>query len=296
MDACIFNIQKFSLHDGPGIRAVVFFKGCPLRCAWCANPESQRMRPEILRDAALCALCGECARACPHGAICVCADFRLNARLCTGCGVCAPACPNRALTLEGRMMSLGEVLHACEQDRPFYEESGGGVTLSGGEALAQPVFARAFLVALRARGIHTAIETTGYAPEEVFRSVCGAADLILFDMKHWDDGRHMAGTGVGRAQIMANLRAAVESGWELLVRIPVIRGNNDAETDAAGFAAALCDVGITRAQLLPFHQFGEAKYAALGRAYAYNNAPAMHADALAGYIRAFHARGAAAYC
>lgn len=229
----IFNIQKFSLHDGPGIRTVVFFKGCPLRCAWCANPESQLREPQLLS--------GE---------------------------------------VKGKLMSLSEVLEICMQDRDFYEESGGGVTLSGGEPLVQPEFAAALLGGLKAQGIHTAMETTGYAVPEVFDRVAAKADLLLFDVKHWDVDKHKQGTGVSNERIFANLRGAISAGKNVLPRIPVIPGFNNSLDDAAHFAALFQEMGAKEVQLLPFHQFGESKYELLGREYAYANLDALHEEDL----------------
>ena len=191
----IFNIQKFSLNDGPGIRTVVFLKGCPLRCAWCANPESQEPQMQVLWDAGKCLHCNACVRNCPAGAVREvegrilidhgrCLDGSCSER---GRFLCIDRCPGHALEMAGEWQSVEEVMQLAMQDEPFYEESGGGVTLSGGEALMQPEFAVALLEALKARGVHTAMETTGFAAPEIFRQVIQHVDLLLFDIKHWDE-------------------------------------------------------------------------------------------------------------
>jgi pyruvate formate lyase activating enzyme len=233
----LFNIQKFSLHDGPGIRTVVFFKGCPLSCKWCSNPESQRAEPCLLRDG----------------------------------GKSVP---------DSREYSLEETLEICLEDRPFYEESGGGVTLSGGEVLTQRQFAAELLRALKRENIHTAIETAGYAPREVFEEVSKEADLLLFDIKHFDEERHIEGTGAGRAPIIANLKSALAFGKTLLPRLPVIPGYNDSPEDARGFASLLVSLGVKRVQLLPFHHFGEKKYDMLGLPYPMRGFPQLHPEDL----------------
>lgn len=252
MEANLCNIQKFSLHDGPGIRTTVFFKGCPLRCAWCANPESQ--------ERAL-----------------------------------GPGGQEEGLALGGEARTLEEVLCACLQDQPFYEESGGGVTLSGGEPLAQPAFCRALLQKLKARGVHTAVETTGCVPGKVFQDVAPCVDLFLYDVKHWDGERHQAGTGVGNGQILENLAWAVRAGKAVLPRIPVIPGYNDSLEDAAGFCARLREAGARRAQLLPFHQFGEKKYQLLGKPYRFAGVAALYPEDLEPYRQAFLSGGIEAF-
>jgi len=284
---CIFNIQKFSIHDGPGIRTTVFFKGCPLRCKWCANPESICSDQQILWDRAQCVLCGDCVRACPVRTIVVDGEaVRVNHDKCTGCGKCVQVCPKGALSLSGKGYGIEEVLEACLQDRDFYAESGGGVTLSGGEAMMQSAFVLEVLLRLRGLGIHTAMETNGFVQPDIFRRVADAADLLLFDVKHYDAARHKEGTGVDNALIMENLRWAIGYGKEVLVRIPVISGYNDSVADAAGFARALLDIPVEKAQLLPFHQFGQNKYYSLGMEYELGSLRQMRKEDLAGFRRA----------
>lgn len=281
----IFNIQKFCIHDGPGIRTVVFFKGCPLRCRWCSNPESQHTAAEILWDSRLCVRCLRCAEVCPTGAIR--GGPPADRKRCTGCGTCAAACPHGALTVSGKARTVEEVTALCMQDLAFYEESGGGVTLSGGEALFQASFAARLLDALGERGVHRALETSGFAPEDAFAAVTRRADLILFDIKHHDRERHREGTGADNGIILANLRAALSRGAAVLPRIPVIPGYNDSPEDARGFAALLKDFGLGRVQLLPFHQFGEGKYETLQKPYALKGVPSLYPEDLAGYREIF---------
>lgn len=279
----IFNIQKFSLHDGPGIRTVVFFKGCPLHCKWCANPESQDTGLQILWDKDKCTGCKSCAAACPAQAILYYDKEkrpRIDTSRCLGCMTCISHCPNQALKAEGETKTVSEILDVCIQDEAFYEESGGGVTLSGGEALMQPAFALSLLQALKDRHIHTAIETTGYANPETFRRVTGLADLLLFDIKHWDENKHKEGTGVSNRLILENMRQAIASGKDVLPRLPVIPGYNDALSDAEGFADRLHEVNAKEVQLLPFHQFGEKKYDMLDKSYAYTDVHALHEEEL----------------
>jgi pyruvate formate lyase activating enzyme len=285
----LFNIQKFSLHDGPGIRTVVFFKGCPLSCRWCSNPESQPAKGSVLWDKAKCVHCLRCVEACPVHAISE--DLIIHREICTACGTCVRECPQNALSLDGRHYSLEETLRICLQDRPFYEESGGGVTLSGGEPLAQSRFARELLLALKRENIHTAIETTGYAPPDTFREVTEPVNLLLFDIKHYDRDRHFEGTGVYNDLILDNLRAAVNAQKTALPRLPIVPGFNDSPEDARGFSQLLNSMGLKQAQLLPFHQFGEKKYEMLKLPYAMRGVRQLYKEDLEEYRRIFIEHG-----
>lgn len=249
MSGIIFNIQKFAINDGAGIRTVVFFKGCPLRCGWCSNPESQDQHSEDISD-----------------------EKKYS-----------------------RPWTVEEIMRVVMQDEPFYEESGGGVTLSGGEPMMQPEFALELLKALKARGIHTAIETTGFAPPEVFNQLIGHIDLLLFDIKHWDETQHERGTRVSNAPILRNMRHAIEIGKEVLPRLPVIPNYNDSPDDARGFVRRLKEVGASRVQLLPFHQFGEKKYSTLHRTYEYAGIKTLHPEDLSDFQKIFIDNGINAF-
>lgn len=288
----VFNIQKFSLHDGPGIRTVVFLKGCPLQCKWCSNPESQQFTRQILWDDKLCVRCGNCAQNCEQQAIKVTEDrVTIDSDVCINCLVCAGTCPNRALKVEGEEKTVEDVLRIVMQDVDFYEESGGGITISGGEALSQPEFTKALLAASKVKGLHTAIETTSYAKKEVYLDVTEQVDLMLCDLKHWDSQKHKEGTGVGNEAILENIKAAAERGRNILLRLPVIPGFNDSPEDAKGFVQRMRELGLHRIQLLPFHQFGENKYHSLGKVYSYENVAALHPEDLTDYKRIFEEEG-----
>ena len=292
----IFNIQKFSINDGPGIRTVVFFKGCPLKCVWCANPESQEMRMQILWDEKKCLHCLTCVKNCPVNAIKNIGEkISFDSKICTECKICVENCPAHALTAEGEKKSVEEVLHVVMQDVDFYEESGGGVTLSGGEAMMQADFAVELLKALKEKNIHTAIETTGFAPPEIFARVIKYLDLILFDIKHWDENLHKKKTGVSNLPILKNMKFAIDSGKEVLPRLPVIPDYNNSLGDAKNFVKRLNEVGAKRIQLLPFHQFGENKYKLLGRNYEFENIKALHAEDLKDFQKIFLDAGIEAF-
>jgi len=265
----VFNIQRFSIHDGPGTRTLVFLKGCPLRCLWCSNPEGLATYPEILLRAEACTGCGRCVAACPAGVHRPGPDSAPahgvdRMARCLGCGTCVAACPAQALTLAGRTMTAAEVVEEVLRDSPFYWSSGGGVTLSGGEACAQPAFARAILAGCREGGLHTTVETCGMVPWAALAAVAEATDLFLFDLKHVDDARHRALTGASNRQILANLARLLERSQPLTVRMPLIPGRNDDPASlerafrflaASGAAASGREV-----HLLPFHRYGESKY------------------------------------
>lgn len=289
----VFNIQKFSIHDGPGVRTNVFLKGCPLRCKWCSNPESQRYEPQILYHSAECVHCGTCASSCPQQAISMDASgkIHISSARCAGCQTCVQSCPRRALTREGEEKTVDEVFEICMQDFDFYEDSGGGVTISGGEGMMQPGFVEALIRRLRARGVHTAIETTGCVSPECFQRLAPQFDLLLFDVKHWDSARHRAGTGVGNEQIVENLRWGHGQGLNILPRIPVIPGFNGELEDGAGIARLLREIGFAKAQLLPFHQMGERKYEFLNRDYELTGVKALHPEDLAEYRQVFLSQG-----
>ena len=295
-EGILFNIQKFSINDGPGIRTTVFLKGCPLRCRWCANPESQSPRIQLLWNSQQCRHCHHCIAICPEQALTLRMDsIRLDDAKCSGCQKCAAECPATAISIEGEKKSVKEILQICLQDRDFYEESGGGVTLSGGEVLRSSAFAIALLQSLQGAGIHTAIETSGYASATVFAEVTQYADLLIFDMKHWDCERHIEGTGVSNELPLLNMKTAIAGGQKVLPRIPVIPGYNDQPADALGFSRRLKEVGAATVQLLPFHQFGQNKYHLLGQEYAYDNIPALHKEDLIDYRQTFLQQGIQAF-
>lgn len=289
----IFNIQKFSIHDGPGVRTNVFLKGCPLRCKWCSNPESQASKVQILYHNNECVHCKRCVASCPERAISADGEGKIHIDFdrCVGCLTCVHSCPKRALTYEGNTRTVDEVFELCMQDVDFYEESGGGVTISGGEGMMQPDFVEALLHRLKEKGIHTAIETTGCVPSEVFQRLAPQFDLLLFDVKHWDSVKHKEGTDVGNEQIIKNLRWGHEQGLNILPRIPVIPGFNGEIEDAEGIASLLNEIGLTRAQLLPFHQMGERKYEFLNRKYELTGIKALHPEDLTAYRQAFLNKG-----
>ena len=287
-----FNIQKFSIHDGPGIRTTVFFKGCPLRCEWCSNPESQIKNVQILHDQSKCSYCLSCVAACPNGAI-THEDNKIiiNEDKCVGCLTCVNSCPNRALSYEGDYQTIEEIVDICMQDIDFYEESGGGVTISGGEGMSQPDFLKKLIAELKKNSVHVAIETTGYVKKETFEELARELDLLLFDVKHYDREKHYNGTKVYNDLIVENLKWAIDNGIEVLPRIPVIPDFNDSLEDAEGLAKLLVEVGAKKVQLLPFHQFGEKKYELLNRNYKYKNKKALYPEDLEEYQKIFLDKG-----
>ena len=268
--ADIFDIQKFSIHDGPGIRTTVFFKGCPLHCLWCHNPESHTDAPELFFTAEKCTGCGTCIRVCPAGAhaLTPAGLHTLDRSRCTRCGRCAEQCPAEALALCGRTMQLSEVLSEVRKDRAFYENSGGGMTLSGGEPMMQFAFVRALCEeAKRTPGIpNIAMESCGFAPEEHYREMLPWIDLFLFDVKTLDPGKHRRYTGVPLAPILRTLRFLDASRAAISLRCPLIPGWNDSEEEQRKIAELANTLHHVRSiDLEPYHPLGEAKARRLGK-------------------------------
>ncbi len=255
----VLNIQRYCLHDGPGIRTTVFLKGCPLRCPWCHNPESQAPFSEIQLIAARCLRCGACVSACPAG------TAEASSHVCQTCGSCVDACPAEARRMAGREMTVAEVVHEVLKDELFHDESNGGVTLSGGEPLGQPDFVMELLKSLRNRAIHTAVDTSGYVPEQVIADVAPLVDLFLYDVKCVDDTLHRQETGVSNQQILDNLRYLAERHCSLWIRIPLVPGFNLDDQQLRAIAEFLATLPtVAQVNLLPYHAWGTQKVERLG--------------------------------
>ncbi len=267
----VFNIQRFCLHDGPGIRTTVFLKGCALGCLWCANPESMNKEVELGYIAARCTKCGKCAPVCPEEAITLASDGlpQIRRDRCTTCGKCVEVCSDEALAIYGQEMTAGEVFGIVQRDRNFYQGSGGGVTLSGGEPLLQPNFVCALFQLCREAGIHTAIESAGFVNPAVLKTALSLTDYVLFDLKHMDPQTHRTSTGQSNDLILRNATTLAASGVPVRFRMPLIPGVNDTPRNIEETSAFLREAGggEARIELVPYHRLGEGKYGALDRPY-----------------------------
>ena len=261
MEAIISNIQRFSMHDGPGVRTTVFFKGCPLRCLWCHNPETYRYGQELRYDAEKCIGCRSCIQACaPKGLSADEQGLIHDAALCRKCFACVDSCPAGAVGIAGDKMTLEQVLAEVLRDRGMYDRSGGGVTLSGGESTGQPEFCGALLDALREQGVHTALDTCGFCREDVFEGLAKRADLILFDLKHADPEIHRRLTGQSNELILRNLQTLERIGAQVEVRIPYIPTMNDDEDNLRATAQIIKPLAcVQRTVLLGYHPLGQTK-------------------------------------
>lgn len=289
----VFNIQHYSIHDGPGIRTNVFLKGCPLRCLWCSNPESQNKSPQLMFRADRCTGCGACVSSCPAGAISFMDAIVQNDRtICTGCGACVAICPNQAREIIGESKTAGEVFDEVAQDVLFYAEEG-GVTLTGGEVLAQPEFSSAILQLCKMSEIHTAVETCGFAEWDVLADLLQNTDLVLYDLKEMDPELHQKYTGVRNDQILENLkRINDQMDCEIWVRVPLIPGYNDDRENLLATATFVKEnlPKCTQIHLLPFHRLGEGKYEQLEKepnGFCSSVPDDSYVDSLRDYVRSF---------
>ncbi|MFC1982228.1 glycyl-radical enzyme activating protein [Chloroflexota bacterium] len=265
----IFNIQRCSFQDGPGIRTTVFFKGCPLWCLWCSNPESHNFSQDIGHHDSLCTECGRCMEICKPKCISVAnKKITIDRAQCTYCGECVRVCSPDALIIWGRNVTVEEVITEIEQDSRYYQNGIGGVTASGGEPLSQPAFVKALFEECHARCIHTAIETSGYASPNVVKNVLEDADCILYDLKHMDSVLHEKYTGVPNELILDNLRTiAGGKSAQIILRIPLIPDVNDSEENITATVEFAISLNVTQIDLLTYHRLGVNKYAALDRPY-----------------------------
>ncbi len=295
MEGQIFNIQPFSIHDGPGIRTTVFLKGCPLRCSWCSNPESGTLSPSLFHDSNKCLACGTCAAACGSGAIHFSkGKILFDRQKCTECFACAQVCPTRSFYMDSKSYELNELVCFLLKDKLFFDVSGGGVTLSGGEPFFQKEFCLALLKELKKNGIHTVVETCGYVAPETLSAAMPYVDLFYFDLKHLDPNIHKAFTGTDNRLILENLTFLTSCKKDLVLRIPVIPGVN-LDAGVMNEYAALCQkLHIGAVHLLPFHQYGSRKYKMLGLPYPFEQYNRVEESALQAFVPLFTRVGTAA--
>ena len=268
MRGLVFNIQKMSIHDGPGIRTTVFLKGCPLKCSWCANPESQSLFEEVAFSVNRCISCGYCAQVCPKGLISSDAPFQIVDRtVCDGCMKCVKECCTEAKRAVGEYYSPESLLEEILKDKVFYDKSGGGATFSGGEPFMQGEFLLEILKLCKENGLHTAVETCGCGNLEEMTEAAQYLDLIFFDLKHMDDAKHREVIGASNKQILRNLDELSRIHSNIVVRTPVIPGINDDPENIRESAEFVASRGIGQYELLPYHDLGKTKYEQMGIVY-----------------------------
>ncbi len=263
----VFEIRRFCLHDGPGIRSTVFFKGCPLSCQWCHNPEGRSFAPTLMYFRERCRHCGECVLVCPNHAIQNIEGRILTGPECQVCGTCVDTCTSDARQIAGRWMTVPEIVKQVERDMVFFDESQGGVTFSGGEPLYQPFILGALLDAFRQRRIHTTVETCGFVKSELLEWLREKVDLFLYDVKILDPAKHLEYVGVSNDLILANLERLARGGSRVIVRVPLITGINDSQEEIGSLGRLLGELGIEEIHLLPYHTTGAGKYTRLGLPY-----------------------------
>jgi len=281
--ATIFNVQKYNMYDGPGVRTLIFFQGCPLRCKWCANPEGMIKKYRVMFKSNSCVNCGACVSVCPVGIHTISNEslkHEVNRNIeCIGCRKCVDACLNSALSIVGEVKTISELVEIVEEDRAFYEASGGGVTLGGGEVLMQPEAASSLLMACKQEGINTAIETCGYSKLELVLKVAEFTDLFLFDIKHINSDKHFELTGVRNEQILENLKELLRRKYKVKIRMPLLKGVNDRKEDIEDIIKFLIPFkdykNFKGIDLLPYHKMGVNKYKQLGIEYPIEGDPSL---------------------
>ncbi len=264
----IFDIKRYAINDGPGIRVVIFFKGCNLHCAWCHNPESISAKVEKMYAPAKCIKCGSCVEACPENAITLTPDGIItDPDLCKLCGKCAEVCPTKAIEMSGKVMSVAEIMDIIEKERIFFDQSGGGVTFSGGEPLVHYKMLIELLNECRKRKIHTAVDTAGHASVQTILEVAKRTDLFLYDLKMMNTDEHRKWTAMGNDQILQNLKALAETGSHIIIRIPLVGGINDTDENIEKTAKFISELAGEKkiVHLLPYHNIAQNKYMKLGK-------------------------------